>query len=359
MDRRPAVSRITTSKPSRRPVSMARRAICTGVSPATIGSDGTPACCASWASWSWAAGRWVSRDASSTLRRSRSFRRSAILPAVVVLPEPCRPTIRIGTGGAAFRLSGTAPSPPSSSIITSLTILTICWPGVTEVSTSEPSARSRTLAMKSRTTGSATSASSKATRTSLSASPMSVSDRAPRWRRRSKTPESLSDRASNIMRTLGRRRLGTTNAPLREPSRSGGAPASGGDRVGGLARMLGCRGQVGAKSTSAPVSFLTQHGLRRRERNELAGKTAGCSNPANTLTNSHPTGAMLSERRRCPAARRGDTSLRPSPATLAPHGRSRRAGPDCIRRARSCDPPTARRAAPLRYRIAALHGRTR
>ena len=60
------------------------------------------------------------------------------MPAVVVLPEPCRPTIRIGTGGAAFRLSGTAPSPPSASIIASLTILTICWPGVTEDSTSEP-----------------------------------------------------------------------------------------------------------------------------------------------------------------------------------------------------------------------------
>ena len=136
---------MTTSKPSRRPVSMARRAICTGVWPATIGRLGTPACSASCASCSCAAGRWVSRLASSTLRRRRSFRRSAILPAVVVLPEPCSPTIRIGTGGAALRLSGTAPSPPSASIIASLTILTTCWPGVTEDSTSVPRARSRDL----------------------------------------------------------------------------------------------------------------------------------------------------------------------------------------------------------------------
>ena len=154
---------------------MARLAICTGVWPATIGRLGTPACSASCANCSCAAGRWVSRLASSTRRFRRSFSRRAILPEVVVLPEPCRPTIRIGTGAAAFRLIGTAPSPPSASIITSLTILTTCWPGVTEDSTSAPTARSRTLAMKSRTTGRATSASSSARRTSRSASVISAS----------------------------------------------------------------------------------------------------------------------------------------------------------------------------------------
>ena len=50
IDRRPAVSRMTMSKPSRRPVSMARWAICTGVWPATIGRLGTCACSANWAS---------------------------------------------------------------------------------------------------------------------------------------------------------------------------------------------------------------------------------------------------------------------------------------------------------------------
>ena len=55
----------------------------------------------------------------------------------------------MGTGAAAFRLIGTAPAPPSCSIITSLTIFTTCWPGETLASTSWPTARSRTLAMKS------------------------------------------------------------------------------------------------------------------------------------------------------------------------------------------------------------------
>ncbi len=207
------------SKPSRRPVSIARRAISTGVWPATIGRLGTPARSPSWASWSCAAGRWVSRLASSTRLRSRSVSRSPSLPAVVVLPEPCSPTIRKGIGAGAFNSSGTAPSPPSSSIITSLTIFTTCWPGVTESSTSEASARCRTLPMKSRTTGRATSESSRASRTSRSASPTSASLSAPRPRRRSKVPVSFSDSASNKVVTPNQ------NAPLREPSRSGGAPA--------------------------------------------------------------------------------------------------------------------------------------
>ena len=46
---------------------------------------------------------------------------------------------------AALRLSGTAPSPPSTSISPSLTILTTCWPGETERSTASPIARSAHL----------------------------------------------------------------------------------------------------------------------------------------------------------------------------------------------------------------------
>ena len=34
---------------------------------------------------------------------------------VVVLPEPCRPAIRMTAGGVAFRLIGTGSSPPSIS----------------------------------------------------------------------------------------------------------------------------------------------------------------------------------------------------------------------------------------------------
>ena len=184
-------------------------------------------------------GRCVSRLASSTRRRSRRPRRSASLPAVVVLPEPCKPTIRIGTGAAALRLSGTAPAPPSSSTSTSWTILMTCWPGATLSITSAPMARSRTLAAKSRTTGSATSASSIASRTSRSASVMSASLSVPRLRSRSKAPESLSgEGVEHACRCAP-----MPDAPLREPSRSGGAPARGkqrgGDRAARLARKAG------------------------------------------------------------------------------------------------------------------------
>ena len=53
---RPAVSSITTSKPPRRPASSARRAICGGVWPSTIGSVSTLTCRPSTASCSIAAG---------------------------------------------------------------------------------------------------------------------------------------------------------------------------------------------------------------------------------------------------------------------------------------------------------------
>ena len=237
------------SKPSRRPVSMARWAICTGVWPATIGRLGTCACSANWASWSCAAGRWVSRLASSTRRRSRSRSRSASLPDVVVLPEPCRPTIRIGIGAGAFRFSGTAPSPPSASTITSLTILTTCWPGVTEDSTSAPTARSRTLAMKSRTTGSATSASSSARRTSRSASVTSASDSAPRPRSRSNTPESLSDSASNTATLQRTKRRCANPRGAAEPPRQAGT---------GWSTLPGCGGVMGAGGGGVNGSGLTE-----------------------------------------------------------------------------------------------------
>ncbi len=182
-----------------------------------IGRLATLARSASCCSCNWAAGRWVSSDASSTFFFSRCVSRNAILPDVVVLPEPCSPTIRIGTGAAACRFSGTAPAPPSASIITSLTTLMTCWPGATLSSTSIVVACSRTLAMKSFTTGSATSASSSARRTSRSASAMSISDKRPRLRSPSKTPFSLLDSESNIEppSTRRRRRLDPVRAAAR------------------------------------------------------------------------------------------------------------------------------------------------
>jgi hypothetical protein len=150
----------------------------------------------SWASCSIAAGRRVSSDAISTFLPSLLVSQRPILAVLVVLPEPCSPTIRIGTGATARRLI----SSPSPSVSTSVswTILMTCWPGLTERMTSWPTARSRTLSTNSLTTGSATSASSSATRTSRSASFTSLSLSAPRLVRRSKMPPRRSVRLSNM-----------------------------------------------------------------------------------------------------------------------------------------------------------------
>ena len=137
----------------------------------------------------------MSSEAISTLElRSRS--RRAIFAVVVVLPEPCSPTIMIGTGAAALRSIGCA-SEPSVAISSSCTILTTIWPGVTDLITSTPTARFFTWSMKARATSSATSASSSARRTSRSAASTSCSDSAPRRVRPSRMPDSFSDRLSN------------------------------------------------------------------------------------------------------------------------------------------------------------------
>ncbi len=125
-------------------------------------------------------------------------------------------------GAGALRFTGTAPAPPSASIMQSWTIFTTCWAGETLSSTSWPTARVRTLAMKSRTTGSATSASSRARRTSRKASATSSSDSRPCRRSRSKTPESFPERDSNTPQIPR-----TRNAPVREHSRTGGEPGYG------------------------------------------------------------------------------------------------------------------------------------
>ena len=176
---------------------MARPAISTGIWPAMIGSVSMPACSPSTFSCSCAAGRRVSSEAISTFRFWRSVRRLAILAAVVVLPEPCRPTSISGTGAGALRSIGSA-SEPSISTSWSWTIFTTIWPGVTERMTSWPTALARTLSVKERTTSSATSASISARRTSRIASLTSASDSAPRLVSRSRMPPRRSERVSNI-----------------------------------------------------------------------------------------------------------------------------------------------------------------
>src|SRR5919197_776745 len=166
--------------------------------PATTGKVSTLTCRPSTASCSIAAGRRTSSDAMRTLRRACSARRLASLAVVVVLPEPCRPTIMIGTGAGALRSTG-SPRAPSVSISWSCTIFTTIWPGVTDLMTSTPTAWLFTLSMKARATSSATSASSSARRTSRRAASTSTSVSAPRRVRRSRMPPSLSESESNIV----------------------------------------------------------------------------------------------------------------------------------------------------------------
>ena len=83
----------------------------------------------------------------------------------------------------------------------SWTILTTCWPGVTDFVTAWPLALSDTDWTKERATGSETSASRSAVLTSRIAVAMSSSVSAP-WRvRRPKTPVRRSLRVSNMAPT--------------------------------------------------------------------------------------------------------------------------------------------------------------
>src|SRR5258706_526249 len=86
-----------------------------------------------------AAGRVVSSDAISTRFFSLVCSNRPSLAEVVVLPEPCRPTIRMGAGGEP--MDSAAFSTPRVSTRTSWTILITCWPGVTERMTFSPTAR--------------------------------------------------------------------------------------------------------------------------------------------------------------------------------------------------------------------------
>ena len=147
---------------------------------------------------------------------------------VVVLPEPCSPTIMITAGGLTSRLSS-AVSEPSVSTRASWTILTTICPGVTERSTSWPTAFSVTWSTKSRATGSATSASSSATRTSRIAERTSASVSAPRPRSLSNTLPSRSLNVSNIQILLNDAEAPngtcqTQNAPADETSSAGVHP---------------------------------------------------------------------------------------------------------------------------------------
>ena len=140
----------------------------------------------------------MSSDASRTFFPFRSFNRLASFAVVVVLPDPCKPTISTVAGGLSIFSASAGPSPCSTRTSSSWTNFTTICPGVTDFVTADPVALSCTRLMKSRATGSETSASNSATRTSRSAATTSASVSAPALVRRSNTPPRRSDRLSNM-----------------------------------------------------------------------------------------------------------------------------------------------------------------
>jgi len=122
-----------------------------------------------------AAGRYTSPETVNTFFLRFSIKCFASLAVVVVLPAPCKPAIKITAGGWVARFKSLTVVLPMSlpamvAINSLLTTATNAWPGLNEPTTSCPKAFSLTRAMKSRTTGKATSASKSASRTSRSMS---------------------------------------------------------------------------------------------------------------------------------------------------------------------------------------------
>ncbi len=117
---------------------------------------------------------------------------------MVVLPEPCRPTI-IQTDGGREANSGLA-CLPSMMVSSSRTVLTTCWSGDSWSMTSLPMVFWRMLASSSSATPTLTSPSSSASRISASAASRCSSVSLPWPRRFLNVRCSFSVRFSNIVR---------------------------------------------------------------------------------------------------------------------------------------------------------------
>ncbi len=196
--RRPAVSMISASRPWALAWPSAHSAMSTGSRSVPCWKTSTPACSPSRWSWSTAAGRCVSQAATATLLPS-SLRKRASFAVAVVLPEPCRPAIRITVGPLPFGAkTRSRPEPPISSVSCSLTTLTTISPGFRLDSTPSPIAFSRTPATNCLVTLKLTSASSRARRISRIALSTSSSLSLPRERRSDIVPWRRSESWSNI-----------------------------------------------------------------------------------------------------------------------------------------------------------------
>ena len=144
--RRPAVSTITTSYPLAFASWIAFSAIFTGFLLSGSEYIGTPICSANTRNCSIAAGRYTSQATSNGFLFFFVFSIRANLPEKVVLPEPCRPDIKMTAGLPSKSIS--AVSPPINWVSSSCTIFTINWLGFTAVNTFCPNAFSLTVSVK-------------------------------------------------------------------------------------------------------------------------------------------------------------------------------------------------------------------
>ena len=169
MARRPAVSMITTSRPVLRAWATPCRDSWTGCMPSTwnTGTDSLrPITC----SWSTAAGRYTSAATSSGRLPSASSS-LASLPEVVVLPDPCSPTIRI-TAGSPLRSNDVSTGPIRATSSSWHALTNQSWGDrrtrcpETLIGTMSPRACSLTRARKAFATSRSTSAWSRDVRTS-------------------------------------------------------------------------------------------------------------------------------------------------------------------------------------------------
>ena len=108
--------------------------------------------------------------------------------------------MRITVGPPEEAKTRSRPAPPMSSVSSSDTILTTCWPGFSASSTSEPVARSLTAEVNCLTTLKLTSASSRASRTWRMALFTSSSVSVPRERTSPSASLSRSESESNTSR---------------------------------------------------------------------------------------------------------------------------------------------------------------
>jgi len=185
---------MSTSRPSRRASSRPRRAVDTG-SPGSL-NTGTSIWRPSVRSCSTAAGRCRS---APTINGCRPWllNQRASLAELVVLPEPCRPAIKMTVGGReAYEILRV--SPPNMAVSSAFTILITCWLGSSASLSRAPMACSRMRATTLRTTPTLTSASSSAVRISFSISSTSASVRRPLPRSRLTMPSRRDDRESNM-----------------------------------------------------------------------------------------------------------------------------------------------------------------